>query len=425
MSHHPRKRASGETKKRQQTPSGNASFHQEEPAGVTQIVRKFGLADAPGSNHQGRSSPSPSPKIYKLTSVIGEGTYGVVHRGVDTRNGRMVAIKQMAMDPEGQGLPSVALREITHLGEMSHKNIVNMLDLVVGEKHMMVIFEHLDMDLREFQTEYIKKYKYFSFDMVQRITYQMLLGLGYIHSCSVIHRDMKPQNVLVDKKTLAVKISDFGLARTYTTPLHEMTVEVVTLWYRSPELLLGSDMYTTSADVWSLGVMIIELLENNCPFDPDSEIRALHLIFETLGTPSSAVWKDFPKLRHSCDAFPKWIRKPWKEISPHAPSVALNLIEQMLVYEPKDRITCSDAIAHSMFDHQHGGGDVRDGKDTKPFRAGPPQSPLSPQARIVFEERSSAAATTQCGPSGMAQHPMQQVNATTARGKPPVSQKRD
>ena len=90
-----------------------------------------------------------------------------------------------------------------------------------------------------------------------------------------------------------------------------------------------------AADVWSVGVMIIELLENNCPFDPDSEIRALHMIFEALGTPSADVWLDYPKMRYYCEAFPKWTRKPWKDIAPHAPSVAWNLIEVCI-----DQISC-------------------------------------------------------------------------------------
>ncbi|GAU98396.1 hypothetical protein RvY_09550 [Ramazzottius varieornatus] len=363
--------------RRREDDEGYQARPSEQKADVRILCKKLGLENQ-------KSNTCSHKQIYKLTHIIGEGTYGVVHRGVDTRSNRMVAIKQMALDPDGQGLPSVALREITHLGQMDHKNIVNMLDLVVAEKHMMVVFEYLDMDLRQYQNNQMKKVKYLPFETIRLFLCQMLQGLSYIHSCSVIHRDMKPQNVLVDVKNMVVKIGDFGLARIYTVPLREMTNEVVTLWYRAPELLLGTELYTTSTDVWSLAVMFIELMENNCPFNPDCEIRALHMIFQALGTPNALTWPDFANQKHFCDAFPKWAAKSWKEISPHAPPLAIELLKLMLVYDPSKRISCDEALCYKDFFKAHIDQRLMDEPDTSP--SGLRLNPLSPRTPVSFKK---------------------------------------
>jgi cyclin-dependent kinase 2 len=122
----------------------------------------------------------------------------------------------------------------------------------------------------------------------QLFFYQMLVGLGTIHSHRIVHRDMKPQNVLIQGNT--VKLADFGLARAFSVPIRVYTHEVVTLWYRAPEILLGARLYSTPVDLWSVACIFVEMLNGRALFPGDSEIDELYKIFRVLGTPSDATW---------------------------------------------------------------------------------------------------------------------------------------
>lgn len=143
-------------------------------------------------------------------------------------------------------------------------------------------------------------------DKVQAIVYQLLLALDYCHSNRVIHRDLKPQNILINKSDLRIKLADFGLARTYYYPIREYTHEIITLWYRAPEILLGTEKYSQSVDIWSVGCILYELAHSKCLFCGDSEIDQLFKIFKTLGTPTDKTWPEVTQLKDFKGTFPKW-----------------------------------------------------------------------------------------------------------------------
>ena len=144
----------------------------------------------------------------------------------------------------------------------------------------------------------------------------MLAGLTWCHSHRIFHRDLKPQNVLVDPKKGSLKLADFGLARAFTVPLRTYTHEVVTLWYRAPEILLGAKQYSCPVDMWSIGTIIPEMVTGHPLFPGDSEIDAIYKIFRHLGTPTDDVWPGVTKLPHFQTAFPAWKPRPLHEVVP-------------------------------------------------------------------------------------------------------------
>ncbi|KAG2585340.1 hypothetical protein PVAP13_6KG384006 [Panicum virgatum] len=139
--------------------------------------------------------------------------------------------------------------------------------------------------------------------------YQLCKGVAFVHGRGVLHRDLKPHNLLMDRKTMALKIADLGLSRAITVPLKKYTHEILTLWYRAPEVLLGARHYSTPVDMWSVGCIFAELVTNNPLFPGDSELQQLLHIFKLLGTPNEQVWPGVGKLP-DWHEYPQW--KPTK-----------------------------------------------------------------------------------------------------------------
>ncbi|KAJ6926967.1 hypothetical protein NC651_011152 [Populus alba x Populus x berolinensis] len=214
---------------------------------------------------------------YEKVEKIGEGTYGVVYKARDRVTNETIALKKIRLEQEDEGVPSTAIREISLLKEMQHGNIVRLQDVVHSEKRLYLVFEYLDLDLKKHMDsspEFAKDPR-----LVKTFLYQILRGIAYCHSHRVLHRDLKPQNLLIDRRTNALKLADFGLARAFGIPVRTFTHEVVTLWYRAPEILLGSRHYSTPVDVWSVGCIFAEMVNQKPLFPGDSEIDELFKIF--------------------------------------------------------------------------------------------------------------------------------------------------
>ena len=165
--------------------------------------------------------------------------------------------------------------------------------------------------------------------------------------------DLKPQNVLVDPKRGTLKLADFGLARAFTVPLRTYTHEVVTLWYRAPEILLGTRQYACPVDVWSIGTIIPEMVTGHPLFPGDSEIDEIFKIFRLLGTPNEQRWHGVSTLPDFMPAFPQWPPKPLREVMPHEDRLddaGVHLVQQLLAYKPEARLTAKDALNHPYFD---------------------------------------------------------------------------
>jgi len=284
---------------------------------------------------------------YQRMDVLGEGTYGVVYRCLDKTTNRICALKKMRLDRTDEGIPQTALREVSILQEIHHENIVNLCDVICAEGKLYLVFEFVDQDLKKALD---KRGGPFTGLSLKRLMYQMLDGLYFCHRHRIVHRDLKPANILLTNDG-TLKLADFGLARAIQVPMHTYTHEVVTLWYRAPEILLGEKHYSPAVDVWSVGCIMGELAKGRVMFRGDSEIGQLYEVFQVLGTPSeSTTWPGVTKLPDYRDVFPKWAGRHLREVIPGLDADGIDLIYQMLRYNPVDRISAKEALRHRYFD---------------------------------------------------------------------------
>ncbi|KAL6122346.1 hypothetical protein NUSPORA_00649 [Nucleospora cyclopteri] len=186
---------------------------------------------------------------YVQGKKIGSGTYAKVYEAMDTELSRTVALKKITLN-EQEGMPSTALREISILKNLSHKNIVELYQVIHREDFLIMVMEYIDFEL----LDYIKNK-----GNVYTLINQLIKGIYYMHFENIIHRDLKPGNILVNKWG-ELKIADFGLSRAINLMDVPYSAEVITLWYRPPELLEGATSYGFEVDIWSLGCIIYEMV---------------------------------------------------------------------------------------------------------------------------------------------------------------------
>jgi len=298
------------------------------------------------SSHEASPSSAASMDRYQKLEKVGEGTYGVVYKARDKTNGEIVALKKTRLETEDEGVPSTAIREISLLRELNHPNIVDLKEVVHADAKLYLVFEFLDQDLKKYMDSVGKNLKPM---LVKSYLYQLLKGITFCHQRRIFHRDLKPQNLLIDRYG-TLKLADFGLARAFGVPIRTYTHEVVTLWYRAPEILLGGKQYSTAVDMWSVGCIFAEMATRAPLFPGDSEIDELFRIFRTLGTPTEETWPGVSQYRDFKPTFPKWSPRPLSTILPDLEPEGLDLLSQMLVYEPGKRISSIAAMQHPYFD---------------------------------------------------------------------------
>ena len=230
---------------------------------------------------------------------LGKGAFGEVTKAEHMSTKQVVAIKKVSYDPEvfGHGVPAFAVREASVLLRFDHPNIVRLLEVHVGRGDIQMVFELHLADLRMVLNQNPEA---MSMEQVRQYSANILDGLYACHTHQLLHRDIKPQNILVSAEGI-LKIADFGLAR--VSNHQPLTLEVVTLWYRSPELLLGATRYGFEVDCWSAGCVIAEMSTGRPLFPGDSQVNTLFQIFQLLGTPSSTNWPQGTQLRHFKDKF--------------------------------------------------------------------------------------------------------------------------
>ncbi|XP_022853400.1 cell division control protein 2 homolog [Olea europaea var. sylvestris] len=231
---------------------------------------------------------------------------------------------------------------------MEHANIVRLQDVVYTEgKSLYLVFEYLDLDLMK----YIETRPEFSTDprLVKTFLHQILRGVVYCHSHRILHRDLKPQNLLINRSTNTVKLADFGLARAFNIPVWTVTPKTMTPWYRAPELLLGSQQYSTPVDVWSVGCIFAEMVNRKPLFPGMSEIDIIFKVFRVLGTPDEDTWPGVASLSDFNTTFPKWPPKDLATEVPNLDAAGLDLLGKMLCLDPRKRITAKSALEHEYF----------------------------------------------------------------------------
>jgi len=280
--------------------------------------------------------------------VLGEGTYGKVYKARSTRTNDWVAMKQMKLDAQEEGVPSTAIREIALLKELSHQNVVRLLDVFCKPNKLVLVFEFLENDLKKYMKASNGRLQPVQ---VKNFAFQLCKGVEFCHANRIIHRDLKPQNLLIDNR-LRLKIADFGLARAFTVPVPKYTHEVVTVWYRPPEILLGAVLYSVPVDLWSIGCVMGEMATGQPLFAGDSEIDTIFKIFQKLGTPTEAMWPGVSELPDYKPTFPRWPPRCWNQIRNTAAQVGadgIDLLEKLMCYDPRRRLSARQAVAHRYF----------------------------------------------------------------------------
>ncbi|KAK7399343.1 hypothetical protein VNO78_10525 [Psophocarpus tetragonolobus] len=320
----------------------------------------------------GRWSRAEWLQQYDLLGKIGEGTYGLVFLArTKSPPSKSIAIKKFKQSKDGDGVSPTAIREIMLLREITHENVVKLVNVHINHADMSLYlaFDYAEHDLYEIIRHHRDKLNHsINQYTVKSLLWQLLNGLSYLHSNWMIHRDLKPSNILVmgeGEEHGVIKIADFGLARIYQAPLKPLSDNgvVVTIWYRAPELLLGAKHYTSAVDMWAVGCIFAELLTLK-PLFQGAEVKAtsnpfqldqLDKIFKVLGHPTLEKWPSLASLPHWQQDLQHIQGHKYDNtglynvvhLSPKSP--AYDLLSKMLEYDPRKRITAAQALEHEYF----------------------------------------------------------------------------
>lgn len=289
---------------------------------------------------------SPFPKMNRYTTMrqLGDGTYGSVLMGKSNESGELVAIKRMKRKFYSWD-ECMNLREVKSLKKLNHANVIKLKEVIRENDHLYFIFEYMKENLYQLMKD---RNKLFPESVIRNIMYQILQGLAFIHKHGFFHRDMKPENLLCMGPEL-VKIADFGLARELRSQ-PPYTDYVSTRWYRAPEVLLRSSVYSSPIDVWAVGSIMAELYTFRPLFPGTSEVDEIFKICQVLGTPKKSDWPEGYQLASSMNfRFPQCIPINLKTLIPNASTEAIQLMTEMLSWDPKKRPTASQALKHPYF----------------------------------------------------------------------------
>uniref|UniRef100_A0A8C6U8D3 Cyclin-dependent kinase 16 n=1 Tax=Neogobius melanostomus TaxID=47308 RepID=A0A8C6U8D3_9GOBI len=313
------------------------------PDGYLEKFNMPGLFDQPISRRLRRVSLSEigfgKLETYIKLDKLGEGTYATVYKGRSKLTENLVALKEIRLEHE-EGAPCTAIREVSLLKDLKHANIVTLHDIIHTQKSLTLVFEYLDKDLKQYLDDcgnsiHVHNVKLFLF--------QLLRGLSYCHRRKVLHRDLKPQNLLINEKG-ELKLADFGLARAKSIPTKTYSNEVVTLWYRPPDILLGSTDYSTHIDMWSVQRELSSILKQiYFPASP-------HLPFQAIGTPTEHSWPGIgANEEFVAYNYPQYRGERLSNHTPRLSSEGVELLSKFLQFEGKKRVSADEAMSHAYF----------------------------------------------------------------------------
>ncbi|CAD7703888.1 unnamed protein product [Ostreobium quekettii] len=314
-------------------------------------------------------APPPAREIFDGKYVlvegrgkIGGGAYGEVFLYRDAATGELVAVKRCRIAPSddpgelwGERMATCAIREASVLEELKqaggHENIIGFkgVNMIEDRSYMLLAFEYMETSLCDFMMEFHARDVYDG-RVPKVLLLQMLKAVSYLHSRRIMHRDLKPANVMVDREKLRPCLLDFGLARGFNLPAQRYSPEVVTSYYRAPELLLGAKQYDAAVDMWSIGCIFAEMVNGEVLFLPRDEEPQEWAIFRIMGVPDN-----LPQVlnlegtpRPNFDTRPPI---PLQEVVPRlmAEPHGIDLLSRMLTYPPGERISADDALEHLYF----------------------------------------------------------------------------
>ena len=378
-------------------------FYTHSTCGMLTRVHAEGLDRPPGFVPRNRVM-----ERYRIVGFISSGTYGRVYKAVGRPNviavrsavgpvsssggGAEVAIKKFKPDKEGEqisytGISQSAIREMSLCSELRHTNVIRLVETILEDKCIFMVFEYAEHDLLQIIHHHTQQPRHpIPASTVKSIMFQLLNGCQYLHTNWVLHRDLKPANIMVTSAG-EVKIGDLGLARRFDKPLHSLfsgDKVVVTIWYRAPELILGSYHYTPAIDLWAVGCIFAELLSLRPIFKGEEakmdskktvpfQRNQMQKIVDIMGLPSKSKWPllqnmpEYPQLNtlqapphhhHSVSNLEKWYYNTISNAAPagssNPPSTSLGpegykLLAGLLEYDPTKRLTAAQAVQTPFF----------------------------------------------------------------------------
>uniref|UniRef100_A0A3B4DVK6 cyclin-dependent kinase n=1 Tax=Pygocentrus nattereri TaxID=42514 RepID=A0A3B4DVK6_PYGNA len=278
---------------------------------------------------------------YEKIGKIGEGSYGVVFKCRNKDTGQVVAIKKFVESEDDPVIKKIALREIRMLKQLKHCNLVNLIEVFRRKRKLHLVFEYCDHTVLNELDRYPRGVPE---HLVKSITWQTLQAVNFCHKQNCIHRDVKPENILITKHQV-IKLCDFGFARILTGPCDYYTDYVATRWYRAPELLVGDTQYGPPVDVWAVGCVFAELLSGSPLWPGKSDVDQLYLIRKTLDDAGPHLYMCV----YVC-FFP--VQEPLEQKYPNISYQALSLMKGCLRMDPAERLTCEQLLEHPYFDSQ-------------------------------------------------------------------------
>jgi len=300
-----------------------------------------------------RSPESNVNRKYQALKVVGSGVFGVVYRAFNRATNSLVAVKVLHAEPDIQeeGVPTHVIREVSLMRDFRHPHVVTLHEVeITDQMEYILVMEYAEKDLHRVLRQHQQANICVSMDQVARWSWELLNGIQACHLRLIIHRDLKPQNILISRNSL--KICDFGLARTFQMPVKPYTHNVVTLWYRAPEILLGARKYGPEVDMWSAGCIIAEMATCQALFRGNSEIDTIFKIMNLLGTPTENSWPGSRSLQFWTDDFPRFPVGNLDEIRALRPELGdegINLLQNIIVMNPEARCTSRTAQGHTFF----------------------------------------------------------------------------
>ncbi|XP_020652764.3 serine/threonine-protein kinase MAK isoform X1 [Pogona vitticeps] len=281
---------------------------------------------------------------YTTLKQLGDGTYGSVLMGKSNESGELVAIKRMKRKFYSWD-ECMNLREVKSLKKLNHANVIKLKEVIRENDHLYFVFEYMKENLYQLMKD---RTKLFPESVIRNIMYQILQGLAFIHKHGFFHRDMKPENLLCMGPEL-IKIADFGLARELRSQ-PPYTDYVSTRWYRAPEVLLRSSVYSSPIDIWAVGSIMAELYTLRPLFPGTSEVDEIFKICQVLGTPKKNDWPEGYQLAAAMNfRFPQCVSINLKTLIPNASNEAIQLMSDMLNWDPKKRPTASQVLKYPYF----------------------------------------------------------------------------
>ncbi|XP_074659231.1 cyclin-dependent kinase-like 1 isoform X2 [Tubulanus polymorphus] len=302
------------------------------------------------NNYDFRFSQAPSRKMekYERLGKIGEGSYGVVFKCRNKDTGQLMAIKKFVEPEDDPLIKKIAMREIRMLKQLKHPNLVNLIEVFRRKKRLHLVFEYVDHTVLN---ELDRCPRGVPEQTTKKIIWQTIQAVKFCHQHNCIHRDVKPENILITKNG-TVKLCDFGFARLLTGPGDDYTDYVATRWYRSPELLVGDTVYGPPVDIWAIGCVFAELLTGQALWPGRSDVDQLYLIRKTLGDLIPRHMEIFSTntFFHGLTIPEPDVMEPLSVKIPNIHPAAMDFLQGCFAMDPEKRLSCKELLGHHYFD---------------------------------------------------------------------------